>query len=189
MHAQLISVLALHHSIGQSDITLINQAFEEKTFLKGDVLSGAGRVCRELFFVNTGIARIFRINEKGDEVTHVFIPKNKFCTILESFNCNTVSYDSIQACTDVQVLVISYVNLHKLYAQIPYLKALIAKIQQQSLLDKVQLQNAFKGYDSSKRYELFLKLLPEIALYVSQGDIASYLEITPQSLSRIKKNR
>jgi CRP-like cAMP-binding protein len=189
MQAQLISFLASHHPITQSDAQLISHAVEKKTFSRGNNLFDTGKICRELFFICSGILRIFRNNEKGNEVTHVFLGKNKFCTILESFNHNTTSPDTIQACTDLEVLVLSYSKLHQLYDQIPYLEALIHQIQQQALLDKVQLQNAYRGYDSSKRYELFLKRQPEIALHVSQSDIASYLEITPQTLSRIRKNR
>ncbi|MBB5638278.1 CRP-like cAMP-binding protein [Pedobacter cryoconitis] len=189
MQAQLISFLTSYHPITQSDAQLISLVAEKKNFSKGSTLSEAGKVCRELFFICSGILRIFRSNENGNEVTHVFLGENRFCTVLQSFNEKTISLEAIQACTDTEVLVVSYSDLHKLYTQIPYLEALIHQIHQQSLLDKIQLQNAYRGYDSSERYELFLKRQPEIALYVSQSDIASYLGITPQSLSRIRKNR
>jgi CRP-like cAMP-binding protein len=53
---------------------------------------------------------------------------------------------------------------------------------------KIQLRNTYAGTDASARYQLFLELQPDISLRVPLNDIASYLGITPQSLSRIRRN-
>jgi CRP-like cAMP-binding protein len=66
---------------------------------------------------------------------------------------------------------------------------LIDRITYQRLLDKIQIRNAYLGQDSATRYKLFMEQEPDIALRVPLKDIASYLEITPQSLSRIRKQR
>jgi CRP-like cAMP-binding protein len=66
---------------------------------------------------------------------------------------------------------------------------LIDQITQQRLLDKIQLRNSYLGKDAATRYKLFMTQQSDIALRVSLQDIASYLEITPQSLSRIRKNQ
>jgi len=55
-------------------------------------------------------------------------------------------------------------------------------------LDKIQVRNSYLGEDASLRYRNFLLRQPDIALRVSLADIASYLGITQQSLSRIRKN-
>jgi CRP-like cAMP-binding protein len=71
---------------------------------------------------------------------------------------------------------------------LPYLKQLIDQITQQALLDKIDLKNSYLGHDSTCRYKIFMTRQPDIALRVPLSDIASYLGITPQSLSRIRKN-
>jgi CRP-like cAMP-binding protein len=68
------------------------------------------------------------------------------------------------------------------------LKSLIDEINQQRLLEKIKTRNAYLGLDSAARYRLFLNTQADIALRVSLTDIASYLGITPQSLSRIRKD-
>ena len=127
-------------------------------------------------------------NEKGNEVTHFFLKENQFCTILNSFNNAVPAEESIQAACDTNVLVINKGKLQSLYEKLPYLKSLIDEITQQALLEKIQIRNAHLGHDSATRYKLFMMRQPEIALRVQLGDVASYLGITPQSLSRIRRN-
>jgi hypothetical protein len=65
---------------------------------------------------------------------------------------------------------------------------LINQVTHQALLDKIAIRNAYLGQDSTTRYKTFMANQPEIASKVPLSDIASYLGITPQSLSRIRKN-
>jgi CRP-like cAMP-binding protein len=96
--------------------------------------------------------------------------------------------EDIQAACDAEVLAISKTRLIALYEKLPYLKGLINEIIQQALLDKIQTRNAYLGLNAVTRYRLFMMRQPDIALRVPLNDIASYLGITPQSLSRIRKN-
>jgi len=68
------------------------------------------------------------------------------------------------------------------------MKELVSDITQRALLEKINLRNSFLGDDAATRYQKFLAQQPEVALRVSLGSIASYLGITQQSLSRIRKN-
>ena len=96
--------------------------------------------------------------------------------------------ESIEAATAADVLDNSKIRLLELYQAVPWLKFLINEINQQRLLEKIKIRNAYLGLDSTARYRLFLNTQADIALRVSQTDIASYLGITPQSLSRIRKD-
>jgi CRP-like cAMP-binding protein len=145
-------------------------------------------VIKEIFFICRGVLRIMVHNENGTEVTHFFLKDNQFCTILYSFNNQTVADEGVQAACDTELLAISKTKLLSLYRQIPYLKELIDEITQKTLLDKIKLRNSYQGHDSTERYKLFMIHQPDVALRVSLTDVASYLGITPQSLSRIRKN-
>ncbi|MDR3712217.1 MAG: Crp/Fnr family transcriptional regulator [Puia sp.] len=184
----LINFLKLFRDIPADDEGLIAGAMEHRTYKEGDYLFKAGKICRELFFVCEGILRIKVINENGNEVTHFFIRENKFCSILNSFNNQVVAQESIQAACNAEVLAISRTGLDTLYSRLSYLKPLITEITHQALLDKIAVRNAYLGQDSTTRYRMFLMRQPEIAYRVPLSDIASYLGITPQSLSRIRKN-
>jgi CRP-like cAMP-binding protein len=134
------------------------------------------------------VLKITVADEKGTDITHYFIKENQFCTILKSFDNGVNAPENIVAACDAEVLAVSRRELLTLYQKLPYLKTLIDQITQQRLLDKIQLRNSYLGKDAATRYKLFMMQQSDIALRVSLQDIASYLEITPQSLSRIRKN-
>lgn len=188
MSNALISFLKLFRDISADDEALITSAMEYRSYQEDDYLFKADKVCKEMFFICKGVLRIVAVNESGNEVTHFFLKENQFCSILNSFNNGVVAHESIQAVCDAEILAISRHALDKLYVQLPYLKTLITQITHQALLDKIAIRTAYLGQDSTTRYKMFMMRQPEIALRVSLSDIASYLGITPQSLSRIRKN-
>lgn len=188
MPQRLISFLQLTHAIPVPDQELILNAFSRKDFRDGDVLFRGGKICQELFFVLNGVLRIMVTNEKGNEVTHYFLKENQFCTILNSFNSQVAARESICAACPVQVLVVGRTELLALYTRVPYLRSAIDTIMNRGLLEKIQIRNAYLGQDSATRYQQFLMRQSDIATRVQLADIASYLGITPQSLSRIRRN-
>jgi CRP/FNR family transcriptional regulator, anaerobic regulatory protein len=188
MANSLITFLQLFRDLSADDQVLITEAAESRIYKEGDYLFRANKICKELFFICNGILRIMVINDKGNEVTHFFLRENQFCTILNSFNNRIIAKESIQAACDIEVLALKRDILDNLYLQLPYLKPLIDQIVQQALLDKIDIRNSYLGEDATTRYKMFMMRQPEIALRVPLSDIASYLEITPQSLSRIRKN-
>jgi len=163
-------------------------ATAHRRYKEGDVLLKEGSIAKEMFFVVSGVLKITSVNEKGNDVTYFFLKENQFCTILKSFNGQVPAGESIVAACDVEVLAIGQDKLQDLYRQLPYMKELITQIIQQRLLDKIEIRNAYLGSDAATRYQLFIMREPDIALRVPLTDVASYLGITPQSLSRIRKN-
>jgi CRP/FNR family transcriptional regulator, anaerobic regulatory protein len=188
MKQPLISFLQLFSTIPEAEQELIGAAFQPMSLKEGDYLQRGGQVCRQLFFICSGVLRIVIVNDKGVEVTHYFLKQNQFCTILNSFNTETVADESIQAACDAEVLAITKPDLLALYDKLPYVQTLINQIIQQGLLDKIRIRNTYLGQEAATRYKLFMMQQPDIALQVSLSDVASYLGITPQSLSRIRKN-
>jgi CRP-like cAMP-binding protein len=175
-------------TITADDAAVITPYFQTKHFKEGEYLFTEGKVCKELFFVVSGILRIVNANQKGIDVTHYFIGDKQFCTILQSFNNETIAGDGIQACCDTRVLSISKKNLLELYQKLPFMVDLINQANQQRMLEKIRLKNAYSGEDAIERYKVFLSEQSEIAYRVPQNYIASYLNVTPQSLSRIRRN-
>ncbi|HEY9045300.1 MAG TPA: Crp/Fnr family transcriptional regulator [Ohtaekwangia sp.] len=188
MNNALIAYLLSQTPIPEEDRVLIGDAFTPRSFKEGDYLFTGGKVCNDMFFICSGVLKITITNEKGIDVTHYFVKENQFCTILNSFENGLVAYENIIAACDAEVLAVNRRELLVLYERLPYMKTLIDRITQQRLLDKIQIRNSYLGKDSASRYKLFMTLQPDIALRVPLQDIASYLEITPQSLSRIRKN-
>ena len=187
MNNALVSFLHHYKHFTLPERELINAAFEVRAFKEGDHLFKGGKVCRELFFVCNGVLRIVIVNNKGVELTHFFVKEDQFCTILNSFTNEVIADEGIQAACYAEVLAISKARLFALYQQVPGLKEVIDKVMQQRLIDKIQTRNAYLGEDAETRYHLFMQQQPDIAMRVPLKDVAGYLGITPQSLSRIRK--
>src|ERR1700754_1897827 len=188
MSSAVVSYFQQFRSIPEKDQDMIFSCFGRRAFKEGEYLFREGKVCSQLFYVCSGILRIVSTNDKGMDRTHYFYKEEQFCTILKSFQEASVAEAGIQAACDVEVLSISKQKLNELYVSAPYMKDVIDRMFQQQLLEKIETRNAFLGLDAETQYKIFVKNQPDIALRVSLKDIASYLGITPQSLSRIRRN-
>jgi signal-transduction protein with cAMP-binding, CBS, and nucleotidyltransferase domain len=188
MPNQLISYFRQFRHISDGDADTILNAFELKNFKEGEYPFKGHRICSEMYFVCKGVVRIATHNERGIDITHFFYPENHLCTILQSFNEGTITPTAIQACCDAEIMIVTKTRLMALYAQLPYLRELIDNVNQQHLIHKVNVRNRYLGETADDQYRLFVEQNPDIALRVHLKDIASYLGITPQSLSRIRKN-
>jgi len=188
MLASLLDCLQAAGSIPAADHGRILAAWEPQSFAKGQALATAGNICQELFFIQEGVLRIFLTDPSGKEVTYFFLKEAQFCSILHSFENQVPASQSIQAACAVRVLAITRSRLEGLYQQLPYLRATINQITHKALLEKIQINTSYLGQDAMARYQQFLQQQPGIALRVPLADVASYLGITPQSLSRIRKN-
>jgi CRP-like cAMP-binding protein len=189
MENALIARLQLLHEIPEQDQELILAAFEPRSVQEGEVLfKGGGKICRHLFFVCKGVLQYVSANDKGMSVTYYFMKENHFCTMLQSFLEEIPVDDSICAACDAEVLEITKDRLTALYRQVPYLESLITEIFRLHMMEKIRIRNAYLGQDSLTRYRLFMEQQPDIASRVSVKNIASFLGIAPQSLSRLRKN-
>ena len=180
--------LNLFKEIPAADFELIGQDLQHRTIVPGQVLLQQGKTAKELFFVAKGILKIVSTSEKGNDVIQFFIKENRFCTILYSFNDGIAAQESIVAATHGELLVFSKTTLDALYAQLPYFKSLVESITRQALMDKIQARNSLMGEEAAIRYHKFVLQQPDILLRVPLSDVASYLGITQQSLSRIRRN-
>jgi len=183
-----INFLRLFKNISEDDAAIIKNELAYRKAVEGEVLLEEGKICKELFFICKGVLRIVAINEKGNKMNYFFLKENQFCSILNSFNNNVPAIEGIEAAVDAELVVLKKQRLLSLYDKLPYLKELITGITTQSLLEKMQMRNSYLGEDAALRYRHFLIRQPDIALRVSLSDVASYLGITQQSLSRIRKN-
>ena len=170
-----------------ADHDLLLQAWQPRAVAARELLLVAGAVCQEWYFVEQGVLRLVSEPLRGPAVTHFFVPEHQFCTVLASFESQLPADKSIEAVTPARVLVISKARLAVLEQQLPYLATLLARLIQQGLLAKLHLRQAYLGQDAAARYQTLLRHQPEVAYRVPQHMLASYLQVTPQSLSRLRK--
>lgn len=187
MSVSLLACLQEFGAIPPADQAMLLAAWHRHTVAEGEWLTAPRAVCEELFFVEQGVLRLVDPSGPGQEVTHSFRCEGQLCTLLTSFEQQVPSHLRIQAACPVQVLTITHARLAALNDQLPYLPEILLRLIRHELTEKLTMQRAYLGQDATARYHTLLARQPEVARRVPQHMIASYLGITPQSLSRLRR--
>jgi len=171
--------------------------FESKLTLthykKGDVLLQAGDVCKTLRFINKGIARLYFINDEGKEFT-CFIghndksarPTDKFILDFESFSKQSASSSFSDVLEDCETVELSFDDLQDLCSKIKSIKVFMDEMGT-LVFTNIRDDMVYRSTTTAKqRYEDFAQEKPMLLKKVPQHQLASFLGIAPQSLSRLK---
>lgn len=171
------------------EIEMLLSVVELRSVRKKEFILRAGEICRFETFVNKGCLKIYYTDLSGVEHNVKFAPENWWSLDLESFGMLTPAFYSIQAIEDSECLQISKAHHDWLYDKIPQLEK-FAKLRYQNayiLLQHRMTQNLFST--AEEKYDAFTKKYPGLELRIPQKDIASYLGITPEFLSMLRKKR
>ena len=187
MSASLLSFLQAFGTIRPGDQAKLLAAWEPRVLSAGEWLVREKQVAREVFFVQQGVLRIASSRPNGQDVTHYFQRQNQCCTLLPSYVQQVPATAGIQAACATRVLASTHTRLTALCQELPYLLPIFEHVQRHELVEKVRLRSQYQGYNARARYLAFLQWQPEVARQVPLALIASYLGITPQSLSRLRK--
>jgi CRP-like cAMP-binding protein len=182
-----IDYLKQFGSVTPEGENILREKLSVKFLKKDEYFLEAGEVCRELGFVAEGIVRAFYCDRYGNDFTRFFLKERHFAVNLFSFNEESASSEYLQALTDCRLIVISRKNMDYFYANIPEWTGLISRITEKALLAKMEVKNALLERDATERYLYFIEKHPELIQRASLGHIASFLGMTPSSLSRIRK--
>lgn len=136
--------------------------------------------------MSQGIVKGYKINNGKIIVEHL-IDENNFFTSIDSFTNETISMDYFETVTDCKLLKISKNDFDFLRQSGSKWVEFIEGITNGNLQCKMERLNDFQTLTAKERYLKFLKQSPNLALNVSVDNIASFLGVEPQSLSRIRK--
>ncbi len=173
-------------SISDQDWAIIRAKLSHKTYQKGALLLKNGTVCHHLSFLETGLLRFF-IWRDGEAVTKFFTEAPYMFTSQRSFNERQPSRENIEALEDSSVWQITYTDQQELL-QLPIWKAFAHKITQEVQFFTENILEELQNETAENRYRLLLNNRPELVGRVSLKHLASYLGVTQQSLSRIRRN-
>ncbi|WP_340065767.1 Crp/Fnr family transcriptional regulator [Ascidiimonas aurantiaca] len=188
MKASLIKSISKHLQLNVEEENLIKTFWTEKILEKGDYLLRNGETCRTDNFVVNGALKVFCINsETGKEEILYFAIENWWATDIESFQKQKPSIYNIQAIEKTELLQIHYDHFQEMLRQIPKLEHFFRIILENYLGSLQRRIIANKVFDAEQRYLDFMENYSSIADKVPNYLIASYLGITPEFLSRIRK--
>ena len=181
--------MAVVHSKSQNTILeLIErypELFKEIKAKAKTLLLEEGEVAKKIFFVKKGCLRIWR-NHKGKEITSQFFFENEMVASIESIRTSRPSGINIETLEPSTLLVLSKKNFEMLLKDVPGIKDFMMEMTFKRFLHYSKLYVSFLENNPAERYKELLRNEPRIVQRVPQHYIASYLGITPVSLSRIR---
>ncbi|KEQ29140.1 Crp/Fnr family transcriptional regulator [Pedobacter antarcticus] len=174
-------------NINKQQIELVESKTAILDLKKDAYFSEAGLIPKRVGFVLEGVMRGCYYNNKGEEITRCFIGKGNLVVDYPNFEANTASSEYLQACTDCKIIVFSKTDWEELSNTIVGWDVIKNKMVQQCLYQKSR-KSPVISQDATTRYLAFLKNYPSFANRIPLAYIASFLGVTQQSLSRIRKN-
>ncbi|SFW73591.1 Crp/Fnr family transcriptional regulator [Chitinophaga sancti] len=176
-------------TISESDLLKIEAVCQYKKLRKKQYLLQEGDVWKYNAFIVKGCLRTFHVDDKGNEHILNFAIENWWTGDRESLQSGLPSIYNIEALEDAEIILITKDNFDQLCKEIPAFNDMINAILQKSFVASQGRIQTFLSLGAEEKYQRFIEKYPQLALRVPQGMIASYLGITPETLSRVRKNR
>jgi CRP-like cAMP-binding protein len=185
MENELFSFLEQYMPLNPEEKQIISDLSLFKSYKKGAILLKAGTVSNEYYFVLKGCLRIFYLID-GEERTTAFFTEFESCSPLCTVNHQPSKY--YVACVEDSVLLVANTAMEKVvFEKFPRFETL-CRIMSEQLLAKNQASfDNFKNSSPEQRYLNLLETRPDLINRVPQHQLASFLGMKPESLSRIRK--
>lgn len=161
--------------------------FIPKTIKKHHFLLNEGDICRHFAFVNSGCLREYTIDNKGAEHIIQFAIEDWWVSDLNSFLSGKPATFNIDALLDSEILLLEKSAREELLNNCPKMEKFFRLLIEANHVATHQRISDSLSTSAEERYLKFIKTFPKLFEQVPQNQIASYLGITPQSLSRIRK--
>lgn len=183
----LIESFEKHIQLSENDKKLIIANFRERKVKKGQFLVHEGAVSRCTNFVNEGSVRTYFIDMNGQEHIVQFAIEGWWISDLNSFIMQVPATFNVQAIEDSIILELPFENLEMLYKKVPKIERYFRVTTQRAFVAFQQRVVQNISMTAEERYLAFQQKYPRIELRIPQKLVASYLGITAEFLSKIKK--
>jgi len=178
-----------HIDLDEGEIALFLSKLKIRNSPKKALLLEAGENCRYISYVHSGILRAYHLDKEGRESTIMFAAPDWWITDMYCFLNSSPAMMYIETLADSCIIQLSKEHLDQLYIEVPKLERFF-RILMQNAYTREQLRVIENlSLPADERYARFLAKYPRIAEAVTQKQIASYLGITPEFLSAMKKNK
>lgn len=172
--------------LSEDEISLLRTIVPIRTYAKGEFLIKAGDISKSFFYNASGLVRLYYLLE-GEQKTAYFYGEGSFISAYSSFIKQEPCTFFLQACEETSVAVISVASSETLLAHSPKFEKLARIAMEEEMVSLQEIIASLLTLSPEKRYLDLLKRNPEIFQKVPQSQLASYIGVKPESLSRIKK--
>jgi len=161
--------------------------FTQKRLRRKEYLLKQGEICKNLTFVSKGILKSYILDEKGNERINLFAFEGWWISDFNSFLNRETAFLNIDAIEDSDLLLLSRENYEELTLKIPVMDRYFRILYQNSLVTKDYRLVVSNNFTAEEKYLQLVESNPDITQKLSHALIASYLGLSPETVSRIRK--
>ena len=190
MHYELLlQNIGKHISLNEEEKEQIVSFFKRKKLKKKQFLLQEGDVQKQAAFVTAGCLRSYSIDKNGFEHVLQFAPPGWWIGDMRSYINQQPGILSIDAIDDSEILLVLKTDLDKLYQAVPKLERLFRILAENSLATYQHRLIDNLSLSAMDRYNNFCQLYPSLIEYLPQKQIASYIGVTPEFLSKMLQEK
>lgn len=187
MRESLFNYINNFIQLSDADISVFDKIIKYRAITKKELIAENGKVCQKILFINNGYFRFFHYDAKGNEITSDFYFAPTFITSYTSFITAAPSLVNVQAMTDTEAIEINKNDLELVYSNYPKFERLGRLIAQQVAINSEKHLFLLLNQTAEIRYKTLLQNNAQYVNTIPLQYIASYLGITQETLSRMRK--
>jgi CRP-like cAMP-binding protein len=182
---RLIKNIEAYISLSKDDLISLENAVIKKDFQKNEIIFSEGKISNEIYFVTKGCVRLF-YNVDGKDKTAFFYTEGQFICAGESYTFGTPAIENYQAVEPTEIYVFTKSKIEVLLSKVPKFEILARIATENELITSQKQIASFVTKSAEERYVDLLNTQGELFQRVPQQYIASFLGVSPETLSRIK---
>jgi len=184
--SSLLTLLNYFYPLSKEIETFLINHASPCSFRRGKLILKAGDICGQVYFIKKGAVRGF-IKEDKKDITTWITAENELVTSISSLESDDPSIENMQAIEACEMFSLSFADLQDLYAQSPEFNIVIRKLLQQYYRDAERRAFIARLTNAENKYKYFLTRYSHLANRIPLKYIASFLGITLETLSRVRK--
>ncbi len=188
MHESLKKLLGEKIRVTDAELHLILSLFKPRTARKNEWLLEKGTVCNHLYFISKGCLRLYYAQEGQGEATRFMAFEDTFLTSLVSFISRQPATEYIEAVEASLLLAISWQDFTALRERIPAWDQFYIYLLEYGILVNTNRLSSMLTQNATERYRQLLRNNPDLVQRLSNSNLAAYLNVSPETLSRLKSH-
>lgn len=177
-------------AFSEADLYVLSQYFKPISYEKDTIILNIGEINDKLYFVEEGVLQEFSYQDEEEQVnTHWLMPEGSFVYSTVSFINEVPTEMGIKAIEKVKLLYITKPDLQTIYEKVPQMERVGRLVTEQNLITYEKFLLLIRYRSSEEKLDWFEETFPTLVNRVPQKYIASYLNIRPETLSRVRSKR